>query len=53
MMSTSCVFVGLLKCGLKEVLFCLGCRSPVCHSKFIPIAVTVKDYCGTHLNPDM
>jgi len=51
--STSCVFVARLKCGLKEVLFRLGCRSPICQSKFIPIAVTVKDYSSTHINPDM
>lgn len=29
------------------------CRSPLCQSKFIPIAVTVKDYSSTRINPDM
>jgi len=38
---------------LKEVLFCSGCRSPICQSKFIPIAVIVKDYSSTHIKPDM
>jgi len=51
--STSCVFVGRLKFGLQEVSFCLGCRSPLCQSKFIPIAVIVKDYSSTRINPDM
>jgi len=52
-MSTSCVFVGRLKCGLKEVLFCSGFRSPICQSKFIAFAVTMKDYSSTHINPDV
>jgi len=29
------------------------CRSPICQSKFIAIAVTMKDYSSTHINPDM